>query len=580
MRPHLLAILILFSAAAAVPAQYAPPAGYYNSATGTGDTLKSQLHNIIDGHTVVSYGSTRAPLRDIDQDPNNSSRIITIYDRGSVVGTDGSAWNREHTWPRSRGIDSSGPDNSDLHMLRPSDYGINQDRGSLNFGGAYGSLGGSYGTLNDGNGTVWYPGDADAGMVARHAFYAETRYDGSDGATQNLTISNGNPGGDTMGDLARMMEWHFAAPPDEFELRRNDRIYDAYQFNRNPFIDHPEWAWSVFVDQQNDSQIAIAGTSVAADGSTTLDLDLGSVLVGGSVPSPQSVTLNKSGLDGTYYEVSTSGAATSSLGGRLNTFLSSQTDSASVAVGLSTSTSTAGIKSGTVTIDNLDITTQHPAAGRGGEDGDDQINVSLSVLDHALPSFDPASQITELTIDFGQVEQDSIATDTFGLFNLKQTIGFTAGLELDLISSSGDADKLITSLMPFTGIDALSAGSSITPIVALSTMELGSFSATYSLSVSDVDLAGASSEVLTLNLLGEVISAALAGDFNEDGNVDAADYTVWRDGLGDLYTTADYQTWRENYGATSGAAGSSVPEPCSAIALIFAAAFVLPRRQR
>ena len=55
----------------------------------------------------------------------------------------------------------------------------------------------------------------------------------------------------------------------------------------------------------------------------------------------------------------------------------------------------------------------------------------------------------------------------------------------------------------------------------------------------------------------------LAGDFNGDGTVDAADYTVWQDGLGDnTYTAADYDVWSGNFGATS-ATGSStaVPEP-------------------
>ncbi len=57
----------------------------------------------------------------------------------------------------------------------------------------------------------------------------------------------------------------------------------------------------------------------------------------------------------------------------------------------------------------------------------------------------------------------------------------------------------------------------------------------------------------------------LAGDFNGDGTVDAADYTMWQDGLGDgTYTVADYDVWSGNFGATS-ATGSStaVPEPAA-----------------
>ena len=60
------------------------------------------------------------------------------------------------------------------------------------------------------------------------------------------------------------------------------------------------------------------------------------------------------------------------------------------------------------------------------------------------------------------------------------------------------------------------------------------------------------------------------GDFNRDGFVDAADYTVWRDGFGSLYDEADYADWKANFGAGAGggsAAASpshaSVPEPAS-----------------
>lgn len=59
----------------------------------------------------------------------------------------------------------------------------------------------------------------------------------------------------------------------------------------------------------------------------------------------------------------------------------------------------------------------------------------------------------------------------------------------------------------------------------------------------------------------------LAGDFNADGVVDAADYTVWWDGLGVTYTAADYNVWRANYGATAPPQAASVPEPATGIVL-------------
>ena len=69
----------------------------------------------------------------------------------------------------------------------------------------------------------------------------------------------------------------------------------------------------------------------------------------------------------------------------------------------------------------------------------------------------------------------------------------------------------------------------------------------------------------------DVAYPSLPSDYNHDGIVDAADYTVWRDGLGATYTEADYNIWKANFGNHSGAGASAkvaVPEPLSAFLLI------------
>jgi hypothetical protein len=71
----------------------------------------------------------------------------------------------------------------------------------------------------------------------------------------------------------------------------------------------------------------------------------------------------------------------------------------------------------------------------------------------------------------------------------------------------------------------------------------------------------------------EFASAELPGDFNDDGAVNAADYVVWRKGLGTTYTQAHFNEWRANFGETAGAgAASAVPEPASLLLLAVALA--------
>lgn len=53
------------------------------------------------------------------------------------------------------------------------------------------------------------------------------------------------------------------------------------------------------------------------------------------------------------------------------------------------------------------------------------------------------------------------------------------------------------------------------------------------------------------------LGSAPAGDFNQDGEVNIADYTVWRDGLGGDFAANDYLVWKNNFDATTAADGDS-----------------------
>lgn len=244
----LLVISLLASSLAAVP-----PDEYYHSAKGLkGDELRKALHDIIDDHTALAYRETRAAMAVLHEDPRRPTHLIQVYTRRSVPKLDHQAWNREHLWPRSRGnTDKRGPDDTDLHHVFPSDYGVNADRASLLFD-----------LTSPPRVTRRWSMDADSfqppaavvGDVARALFYMAVRYDGSDRQTSNLTLVSADFDGAEMGHLGTLLKWHRADPPDGLERRRNDLIFARYQGNRNPFIDHPEWAFAIWEKEKPQAQ--------------------------------------------------------------------------------------------------------------------------------------------------------------------------------------------------------------------------------------------------------------------------------------------------------------------------------------
>ena len=561
---RIVGLLLAWAMTGPVAAQETDPLTvYYQSATGTGETLASQLHDIIDDHTFLNFDSARSNLQLTDADPNQPGHIILAYTNESldlnplsenpIPGWDsGDSWNREHTFPRSRNVGSSGVDNTDLHLLRPVDPGVNSSRSNLNFGGAFGlgeagrievggdDDGGDGDDDDDGDGdddddgeeTFWYPGDQDAGLIARQQFYAAVRYDGSDSLTDDLVVVAGNPPSGTpqLGDLDSLIEWHYADPVDDFETNRND-VVESLQENRNPFIDRPEFAWSVFVDQENDSRIELAGGTTNVDGGSTLNFDQ-RVIAGSEVSTNQTVTLDKSGEDGTYYSVSASGAATSEIDGRFNAFRTNQTDSETFEVSLNASTTSPGLTTGSITIDNLDVTTEG-GTGRGSNDANDVIQLSLAVLDHAQPSLAATPGVVSLDVNLGDFFIGSQFTPSanIDLFNLASEVGseLTARLDLDSVIEFDDDDKFTFSDELFSD---LAAGTSTSLSFEGLSNSLGVFSANYDLLVSDEDIAGEAQTTLSLNLLFDVV--AELGDFSISGNIDDEDINFFSGQLGQI----------------------------------------------
>jgi len=243
----ILAILVL--CLSIIPLSAQPPAGYYNTATGLqGAALKTALHNIIDDHTAISYDNVTDALKVLEQDPNNASNVILLYKQTSSpktnFGPDPDNWNREHLWPTSHGDfgTSAGP-GTDLHHMRATDVSVNSDRGDKDFDN--GGTTHPEATLCKWTSNNWEPPDAVKGDIARSIFYMAVRYEGDAGEVNlemqdNYTGTSTSPG--YLGKISTLMQWHYDDPVDSREQTRNNTIYSNYQINRNPFIDHPEYA--------------------------------------------------------------------------------------------------------------------------------------------------------------------------------------------------------------------------------------------------------------------------------------------------------------------------------------------------
>ena len=218
----------------------APPSDYYRSAKGLqGEALRKALHDIIDDQRFLKYRETREAMALLHQDPKNPANLIQIYTQKSVPKDKPDLWNREHLWPRSRGnADKRGPDDTDLHHLFPSDYKVNAERASLLFDITTPPRVPKFWSMDADS---FQPPAVVVGDIARALFYMAVRYDGSDRQTSNLTLVSSDFNGAEMGHLDTLLQWHLADPPDDFEKRRNELIFEKFQGNRNPFVDHPEF---------------------------------------------------------------------------------------------------------------------------------------------------------------------------------------------------------------------------------------------------------------------------------------------------------------------------------------------------
>lgn len=246
------------------------PAGYYDNATGkTGATLKTALFNIIKTHTVRTYSNLWTDFQTTDK--RNDGYVWDMYsscnldfvankDNGTGGTTECDKYNREHSFPNSWfGGDESSPMYTDLFHLYPTDKKVNNTRSNYIYGevqtasytSSNGSMLGSSDPTTGFSGTVFEPIDEYKGDFARSYFYMATCYEDKIASwtsytTEAIAILDGNsyPAYKAW-YVGLLLKWNTNDPVSPKEIDRNNAVY-SIQGNRNPFIDHPEYADSIW----------------------------------------------------------------------------------------------------------------------------------------------------------------------------------------------------------------------------------------------------------------------------------------------------------------------------------------------
>lgn len=220
---------------------------YYDSITDemSGDNLKDALYKIIHpAMCTTAYKAIWDYIKYSDAGhPENAAGSpeddVIAYYRGTTASK--SAMNKEHVWPNSRGGSLI---EGDPHMVRPTLKSDNTDRGNSFYVEGMNSTTSGWDPKTAGL-TESYRGDC-----ARIILYAAVQ------RKDKLSLideTNDNTSNNTMGKLSDLLKWNLQYPVSKSEMNRNDILNGviksygkSFNFNRNPFIDHPEYACRIW----------------------------------------------------------------------------------------------------------------------------------------------------------------------------------------------------------------------------------------------------------------------------------------------------------------------------------------------
>ncbi|HTO14189.1 MAG TPA: endonuclease [Edaphocola sp.] len=293
LRIIFLHIIYVFIFGITINAQ-APLYYYQGTSNDSGFTLKKKLHTIISNQSISwnysdipefykqtdrdLYYEQDSSLLDIySENPTGADPYNYYYENNSLIAgasSEGEGWNREHIYSQSFFYNNY-PMYSDLHALVPADARVNQRRSNYPFGKVdiptFTSLNGTkvgpsnmLGFTN----TVTEPIDEFKGDVARMLLYMAVRY-------ENLlpwfNYTNVRNPLDSLSEKAFkdwslniLLQWHQQDPVSQKEMDRNNIIF-TIQGNRNPFIDHPEFANAIWTNLPSNNSIPDAPYRIDID---------------------------------------------------------------------------------------------------------------------------------------------------------------------------------------------------------------------------------------------------------------------------------------------------------------------------
>jgi len=313
------------------------PVGYYNSAEGkSGETLKNALFLIVKDHTELSYSALWTAFYTTDDKQNG--KVWDMYsDKPDLTppyefafgsnqcgnyNSEADCYNREHSFPKSWFNDAT-PMYTDLFHLYPTDGYVNGKRSNYPFGEVSSPTWTSLNGSKLGNcsyagytGIVFEPIDAYKGDFARSYFYMVTRYHNVvSGWNSEMLNGTAFPAFSTWAKNM-LLEWSKQDPVSQKEIDRNNDVYNLFQHNRNPFIDHPEYAELIW----GNGIVPLLFTSTPVTTATTGNAYQYNIIVTGEAGATLTITCTQKPAWMTFTNISNGNAmlygtpATSDLG--------------------------------------------------------------------------------------------------------------------------------------------------------------------------------------------------------------------------------------------------------------------------